>query len=205
LRSLLGREQVIDVTVTSPPYWNVKDYGTKGQIGYGQSLDQYLADLTAIFTEVWHCTRKTGSLWIVINTIKKDNNLHLLPFKNEPITAESDPEQRLVEMHQRHLINYVPGKGYVELCSPNQAKTLQDELASNVIADQARSLCDDYLQLEARAFLRLRLCLQLIAEIDKQNGVYHLHHAQITERRRSWLEQYECPNHLSRHIEPILV
>ncbi len=59
----------------------MKNYGKKEQIGYGQSLDQYLADLAAVFTEVWHCTRRTGSLWIVINTVKKDNTLHLLPFK----------------------------------------------------------------------------------------------------------------------------
>ena len=123
----------------------------------------------------------------------------------EAITAEADPELRLVEMHQRHLINYVPGKGYLELRSPGQARTLQAGLAGDVIANLARSLRDDYLQLETRAFLRLRLCLQLIAEIDSQNGVYHLHHPQITERRRSWLEQYECRTHLSRHIEPVLV
>jgi hypothetical protein len=123
----------------------------------------------------------------------------------EVITAETDPELRLVEMHQRHLINYVPGKGYVELRSPAQAKTMQAGLADNVIADQARSLQDDYLQLETRAFLRLRLCLQLVAEIDSKNGVYHLHHAQIMKRRRSWLTQFECPNHLSRHIGPLLV
>jgi hypothetical protein len=108
-------------------------------------------------------------------------------------------------MHQRHLINYVPGKGYFELRSPGQAASMHAELARNVIADQARSLQDDFLQLETRAFLRLRLCLQLVKEIDSQQGVYHFHHAQITERRRSWLEKYKCPAHLSRHIEPVLV
>jgi len=78
---LLNHESVIDVTVTSPPYWDVKDYGGTGQIGYGQTLDQYLDDLAAVFTQVWHCTKKTGSLWVVINTVKKDATLHLLPFK----------------------------------------------------------------------------------------------------------------------------
>lgn len=81
LGAMLHRQQVIDVTVTSPPYWDIKDYGGAGQIGHGQSLNQYLDDLVAVFTEVWHCTKRTGSLWIVINTIKKNNILHLLPFK----------------------------------------------------------------------------------------------------------------------------
>lgn len=81
LGGLLSRQQVIDVTVTSPPYWDVKNYGGEGQIGHGQTLNEYLDDLVAVFTEVWHCTKRSGSLWVVINTVKKDHTLHLLPFK----------------------------------------------------------------------------------------------------------------------------
>ncbi len=120
------------------------------------------------------------------------------------ITAETDPELRLVEMHQRHLINYVPGRGYIELRSPGVAEDLQAALGENVIANQAASLADDYLQLEIRAFFRLRFCLQLLTEIDSQNGVYHLHHENLTTRRRNWLNQFECPANLSAHIEGVL-
>ena len=123
----------------------------------------------------------------------------------EVITSETDPELRLVEMHQRHLVNYVPGCGYVELRSPSDALKLQNTLAANVIANQAAALNDDYLQLELRAFLRLRLCLQMLTAIDQQNGVYHLHHGRLTTRRRNWLNQFACPAHLSTHIEGILI
>ncbi|MCJ7468954.1 site-specific DNA-methyltransferase [Candidatus Bathyarchaeota archaeon] len=34
-------KETVDVTITSPPYWNLKDYGYKGQIGYNQSYSQY--------------------------------------------------------------------------------------------------------------------------------------------------------------------
>ncbi|MCX7727408.1 MAG: MjaI family restriction endonuclease [Chitinispirillaceae bacterium] len=30
-------DESIALIVTSPPYWNIKDYGLKGQIGYGQT------------------------------------------------------------------------------------------------------------------------------------------------------------------------
>jgi hypothetical protein len=120
------------------------------------------------------------------------------------ITEAEDEEARLVEMHQRHLVNYVPGRGYVELRSPRDAKDAQEALAANVISDQAAALAHDHLQLEVRAFLRLRFCLQLLAEIDNQNGVYHLHHSTLTERRRSWLRKFECPLNLSTHIESVL-
>jgi DNA modification methylase len=32
----------VDLIITSPPYWHIKDYGVSGQIGYGQTLHQYL-------------------------------------------------------------------------------------------------------------------------------------------------------------------
>jgi hypothetical protein len=110
----------------------------------------------------------------------------------EIITAETDPEMRLVEMHQRHLVNYVPGRGYIELRSPGDAEELRDKLAADVIADQATAFEDDYLQLE------------MLAAIDSQNGVYHLHHGRLTTRRRNWLNQFECPANLSTHIEGVL-
>jgi len=78
---VLGDNQVIDVTFTSPPYWDLKNYGVEGQIGYKQSLDEYLDDLVTVFTQVWRCTRKNGSLWVVMKSLKKDGTLHLLPFK----------------------------------------------------------------------------------------------------------------------------
>jgi len=41
----------IDLIVTSPPYWHIKDYGTFGQIGYGQSLHEYLKNLYVVWKE----------------------------------------------------------------------------------------------------------------------------------------------------------
>jgi len=35
----------VDLIITSPPYWHLKDYGVKNQIGYGQTLHEYLKDL----------------------------------------------------------------------------------------------------------------------------------------------------------------
>jgi hypothetical protein len=121
------------------------------------------------------------------------------------ITAEQDVELRLVEMHQRHLVNYVPGRGYIELRSPSEADALTADLAADVISDQAAALADDYLQLEMRAFLRLRFCLQLLTAIDAQGGVYQLHHAKLTDRRRNWLSSFACPTSLSTHIASLLV
>jgi DNA modification methylase len=43
----------IGLVVTSPPYWHLKDYGVPGQIGYGQTLHEYLLDLARVWRECW--------------------------------------------------------------------------------------------------------------------------------------------------------
>lgn len=56
----------IDLVITSPPYWHIKDYGIKGQIGYGQSLHEYLKDLYYVWKECYRVLRKGGRLCVNI-------------------------------------------------------------------------------------------------------------------------------------------
>jgi DNA modification methylase len=43
----------VDLVVTSPPYWHIKDYSVEGQVGYGQSLHEYLKDLYRVWKECY--------------------------------------------------------------------------------------------------------------------------------------------------------
>ena len=45
------RDGEVQLVVTSPPYWQIKDYGDSNQIGFGQSLHQYLFDLSRVWRE----------------------------------------------------------------------------------------------------------------------------------------------------------
>lgn len=54
------RDEEVDLIITSPPYWHIKDYGVKGQIGYGQSLHEYLKDLYIVFKECYRVLREGG-------------------------------------------------------------------------------------------------------------------------------------------------
>jgi modification methylase len=56
----------IDLVVTSPPYWHLKDYGVPGQIGYGQSLHEYLKDLYRTWRECFRVLREGARLCINI-------------------------------------------------------------------------------------------------------------------------------------------
>jgi len=70
----------IQATITSPPYFDMKDYGVEDQIGFGQTYSEYLSDLTGIFSSLLQKTKSDGSLWIIIDTFKRQNNVVLLPF-----------------------------------------------------------------------------------------------------------------------------
>lgn len=50
----------IDLIITSPPYWHIKDYGIPGQIGYGQTLHEYLKSLYYVWLECFRVLRRGG-------------------------------------------------------------------------------------------------------------------------------------------------
>jgi site-specific DNA-methyltransferase (cytosine-N4-specific) len=50
--------------VTSPPYWGLRDYGIPNQIGAEERLDDYVANLTAIFRQVRRVMADDGTLWL---------------------------------------------------------------------------------------------------------------------------------------------
>jgi len=74
------KDSTINVTVTSPPYGAMKNYGSKKQIGFGQSYDEYLNSLVNVFAVLHRKTVDTGSLWVVADTFKENSTLRLLPF-----------------------------------------------------------------------------------------------------------------------------
>jgi DNA modification methylase len=59
-------DATVDLVVTSPPYWHIKDYGVPGQIGYGQSLHEYLQDLYLTWAECFRVLREGSRLCINI-------------------------------------------------------------------------------------------------------------------------------------------
>lgn len=54
----------IDLVVTSPPYWALRDYGCDGQIGLEATPEDFVATLTAVFREVRRTLKDTGTLWL---------------------------------------------------------------------------------------------------------------------------------------------
>lgn len=62
---LLGSESV-DSCITSPPYYNLRDYGKEGQIGQESTPDEYISKLVNVFREVRRVLKPDGTLWVNI-------------------------------------------------------------------------------------------------------------------------------------------
>jgi site-specific DNA-methyltransferase (adenine-specific) len=54
------------VCVTSPPYFQLRDYGVDGQIGLERTPDEYVQKLVEVFREVWRVLRPDATLWLNI-------------------------------------------------------------------------------------------------------------------------------------------
>ena len=50
--------------VTSPPYFGLRDYGCDNQIGLEETPDAFVAEMVAVFREVWRVLRDDGTLWL---------------------------------------------------------------------------------------------------------------------------------------------
>lgn len=47
------KDASVHLVVTSPPYWQLKDYGSDAQIGFNQSLDEYFESLAQVWRECY--------------------------------------------------------------------------------------------------------------------------------------------------------
>ena len=62
LATLPGRH--FQSCVTSPPYWSLRDYRIKGQIGLEPSVDDYIGKLVKVFDGVHRVLKDDGVLWV---------------------------------------------------------------------------------------------------------------------------------------------
>lgn len=56
----------IDVCITSPPYYALRDYGNEGQIGLEKTPEEYIQKLVLVFREVKRILKDEGTCWINI-------------------------------------------------------------------------------------------------------------------------------------------
>ena len=59
-------DESVNCCVTSPPYWNLRDYGNENQIGLEDTPDEFIEKLVKVFSEVRRVLKNDGTLWVNI-------------------------------------------------------------------------------------------------------------------------------------------
>lgn len=69
----------ISCIVTSPPYWNLRDYYIEGQIGRERDPEEYINKLTEISKELLRVLKKDGVYFLNIGDTYIDKGLQMIP------------------------------------------------------------------------------------------------------------------------------
>ena len=54
----------IDCIVTSPPYWNLRDYNVEEQIGLEKNPEDFINKIVEIMKECKRIIKPTGTIWL---------------------------------------------------------------------------------------------------------------------------------------------
>jgi DNA modification methylase len=57
-------DKSIDCVITSPPYWQLRDYGYEGQWGLEPTFQEYLEHLWEMMDEIYRVLKDEGTCWI---------------------------------------------------------------------------------------------------------------------------------------------
>lgn len=72
------KDKSVDMIVTSPPYWDLKDYYKKNQIGQ-ESYEMYSDRMYSVWEQCYKKLKQNGSIWININIRTRNGKPILLP------------------------------------------------------------------------------------------------------------------------------
>lgn len=93
------QDESIACVITSPPYWQLRDYGYEGQWGLEPTFQEYLEHLWSMMDEIYRVLKPQGTVWINLgdtystqggqntkahntqyNSVKLDNKMYGVPL-----------------------------------------------------------------------------------------------------------------------------
>src|SRR5437660_5136922 len=70
----------IDFCMTSPPYWNKRQYSTSG-IGLEEHFEEYISNLLQVFEQIKGLLKPIGSFWLNIGDSYLNKSLVGIPWR----------------------------------------------------------------------------------------------------------------------------
>jgi len=67
-------DKSVNCVITSPPYWQLRDYGYPEQWGLEPTFQEYLEHLWQMMDEIWRVLRDDGTVWINLGDTYNSSN-----------------------------------------------------------------------------------------------------------------------------------
>ena len=83
----------VQMCVTSPPYFGLRDYGADGQIGLEQNSQEFIDNLVEVFACVWDILADDGTLWVNLGDSYANNSSQA---SNNGRAGFGNPRERVV-------------------------------------------------------------------------------------------------------------
>jgi site-specific DNA-methyltransferase (adenine-specific) len=71
----------VHMVMTSPPYWNLRDYGEADQLGLEETPEEFIENLADVFDEVKRVLLPSGSLWLNLGDTYHNKDLQQIPAR----------------------------------------------------------------------------------------------------------------------------
>ncbi len=81
-------ESSVDMVVTSPPYFLLRDYGRKGQVGLEGTVTEYVDRIVAVCDELARVLKPGGSLWLNLGDSYSRHDRYGAPAKSLLLAPE---------------------------------------------------------------------------------------------------------------------
>lgn len=78
-----------DCIVTSPPYLDMYDYGSAGQIGFGQGEADYFGSMRGVLGALFDVSKSDATLWLVAGSLRRKGRLLDLPGRLLALAEEA--------------------------------------------------------------------------------------------------------------------
>lgn len=138
--------------VTSPPYWQQRDYGHEDQLGLEESPWEFIDNLVEVFKEVYRVLKDDGILWLNINdsfTISGKNGgvdnwkkeQHQKWKQNTNKGSQIKPQMKVPEGLKRKELCGIPWRLAIRL-QEEVGFYLRTEIIWNKIANMPDSVTD---------------------------------------------------------------
>ena len=72
----------VDCVITSPPYYQLRDYGHGQQLGLETTVDQWAEALRDVLRDIGRVLKPTGAVWVNLGDSYSRHEKHVAPAKS---------------------------------------------------------------------------------------------------------------------------